>query len=145
MSIDSLIDDFTFLDQWEDRYRFVIELGQNLEPLSEAEHSPENKVQGCVSQVWIVSRVESSGDDDQPRLYFRGDSDAHIVRGLIAILLEIYNGKTPADILAIDPKEIFHKLGLDEHLSPQRSNGLYSMVGRVRTDASHHIASATPS
>lgn len=143
MSVDSLIDDFSFLDQWEDRYRFVIELGQNLDPLSEADHSPATKVQGCVSQVWIVSRVDDGGDG-QPRLYFRGDSDAHIVRGLIAILLEIYNGKTPEDILAIDPKAIFHQLGLDEHLSPQRSNGLYSMVNRIRADAATYIAGATP-
>ncbi|HUD52597.1 SufE family protein [Parvibaculum sp.] len=133
MSIESLIEDFAFLDDWEDRYRYVIELGRELEPLSEAEHAPENKVQGCASQVWLVS--EARRETGETHLVFRGDSDAHIVRGLIAILLRIYSGHTPEEILAIDAKDIFMKLGLNEHLSPQRSNGLYSMVGRIQADA----------
>lgn len=133
MSIEDLIADFSFLDDWEERYRYVIELGRELAPLSAEEHSPENKVQGCVSQVWLVT--EPRADTDGTHLIFRGDSDAHIVRGLIAILLRIYSGKTPAEILAIDAKEIMAKLGLNEHLSPQRSNGLFSMVGRIQRDA----------
>lgn len=133
MSTESLIEDFAFLDDWEDRYRYVIELGRELEPLSEAEHAPENKVQGCASQVWLVS--EARRETGATYLVFRGDSDAHIVRGLIAILLRIYSGHTPEEILAIDAKDIFMKLGLNEHLSPQRSNGLYSMVGRIQADA----------
>lgn len=133
MSTESLIEDFAFLDDWEDRYRYVIELGRELEPLSEDEHAPENKVQGCASQVWIVS--ETRREAGKTHIVFRGDSDAHIVRGLIAILLRIYSGHTPEEILAIDAKDIFMKLGLNEHLSPQRSNGLYSMVGRIQADA----------
>lgn len=140
MSIESLIEDFSFLDEWEDRYRYVIELGRELAPLSEAEHSPANKVQGCVSQVWLVTEVDTS--DTGPRLVFRGDSDAHIVRGLIAILLRIYSGKTPEEILATEARPILEKLGLNEHLSPQRSNGLYSMVGRIQNDARAQLAQA---
>ena len=137
MSIQDLIDDFAFLDDWEERYRYVIELGRELEPLSEAEHSAGNKVQGCVSQVWLVSEVRP-GPDGTPSLRFRGDSDAHIVRGLIAILMRLYSGHTPAEILAAEPRAVFAKLGLDEHLTPQRSNGLYSMVARIEADAKAH-------
>jgi len=140
MSIESLIEDFSFLDDWEERYRYVIELGRELDPLSAEEHAPANKVQGCVSQVWLVSEARPAADGRH--LVFRGDSDAHIVRGLIAILMRIYSGRTPAEILAIDPKSIFTRLGLDEHLSPQRSNGLYSMVGRIQADAKAELASA---
>ncbi len=140
MSIEDLIADFSFLDDWEERYRYVIELGRELEPLSAEEHSPENKVQGCVSQVWLVT--EPHAEADGTHLVFRGDSDAHIVRGLIAILLRIYSGKTPTEILAVDAKEIMAKLGLNEHLSPQRSNGLYSMVGRIQRDARAFSAAA---
>jgi cysteine desulfuration protein SufE len=138
MSIESLIEDFSFLDDWEERYRYVIELGKELEPLSAEEHSATNKVQGCVSQVWLVG--EQRKESDGPHLKFRGDSDAFIVRGLIAILLRIYSGKTAAEILATDAREIFEKLGLNEHLSPQRSNGLYSMVERVKADATAQLA-----
>ncbi|WP_420561252.1 SufE family protein [Tepidicaulis sp.] len=142
MSIESLLEDFAFLDDWEDRYRYVIELGKGLAPLSEAEHNSETKVQGCVSQVWLVSEVAE--EQGKITVLFRGDSDAHIVKGLIAILLEMYSGKSPEEILAIDAKEVFSKLGLDEHLSPQRSNGLYSMVNRARADATAAIAGAQP-
>lgn len=133
MSTDDLIEDFSFLDDWEDRYRYVIELGKELAPLSDEEHSAANKVQGCVSQVWLVT--EAQADSDDTVVNFRGDSDAFIVRGLIAIVLRIYSGKKPQDILALDARDIFEKLGLNEHLSPQRSNGLYSMVERVKADA----------
>ena len=134
MSIQDLVDDFEFLDEWEDRYRYVIELGKELEPLSEAEHSPANKVEGCVSQVWLVSELhkDSSG---ATTVHFRGDSDAHIVRGLIAILLDLYSDRSPADILAFDARAAFEQLGLGEHLTPQRSNGFYAMVQRIRDDA----------
>lgn len=139
MSIEDLIADFSFLEDWEERYRYVIELGRELAPLTAEEHSPENKVQGCVSQVWLVT--EPHAETDGVHLVFRGDSDAHIVRGLIAILLRLYSGKTPAEILAIDAKDVMARLGLNEHLSPQRSNGLFSMVGRIQRDA--HTAEAT--
>lgn len=142
MSIQDLIDDFSFLDDWEDRYRYVIELGRDLEPLSEAEHSAANKVEGCVSRVWLVSELRTD-EAGARRLWFRGDSDAHIVRGLIAILMRLYAGKTPAGILDIDARTIFGQLGLDEHLTPQRSNGLYSMVGRIQADAKAAADTAT--
>lgn len=134
MSAEELIEDFAFLDDWEERYRYVIELGKELQPLTDAEHSPENKVTGCASQVWLVREIQP-GDNGRPRLVFRGDSDAHIVRGLIAILLRIFSGKTPEEIASIDAREIFRKLGLNEHLSPQRSNGLFSMVARIQAEA----------
>ncbi len=132
MTIEDLISDFAFLEDWEERYKHVIELGKSLEPLEESERTPETKVQGCVSQVWLVTELDG---DSPPRLSFRGTSDAHIVRGLIAILFIIYDGKTPEEILAVDAGAIFSQLGLDEHLSPQRSNGLYAMVNRIRADA----------
>ncbi|MDO9127759.1 SufE family protein [Parvibaculum sp.] len=141
MSIQDLIDDFAFLDEWEERYRYVIELGKDLEPLSEAEHSAENKVPGCVSQVWLVNELRRDANG-RPLLHFRGDSDAHIVRGLVAILMRLYSDKAPADILAVDARAVFQKLGLDEHLTPQRSNGLYSMVARIQSDARAVAATA---
>ncbi len=131
-SIDDLVDNFTFLDDWEDRYRYVIELGKTLPALSEAEHSDANKVRGCASQVWLVSRIVRNGE---VRLTFRGDSDAHIVRGLIAILLAIYSGRTAREIVDMDTEAIFAQIGLREHLTSQRSNGLSSMVARIRADA----------
>lgn len=133
-SIEDIAENFTFLDDWEDRYRYVIELGNALAPLSEAEHSAGNKVRGCASQVWLVSRAEPDGTGG-PLLYFRGDSDAHIVRGLIAILLATYSGKSARDILKLDAEALFSRLGLREHLTQQRSNGLASMVERIRADA----------
>jgi cysteine desulfuration protein SufE len=132
--IEQILDDFEFLDDWEDRYRYVIELGRKLPPFDEAERTAENKVQGCVSQVWLSSDVLADGGDG-PRLVFQGDSDAHIVRGLIAVLFAIFNQHTPEEILKADPSEVFVKLGLREHLTPQRSNGLNSMVERVKRDA----------
>lgn len=133
-SIDEITENFSLLDDWEDRYRYVIELGNELEPLTEAEHSPENKVRGCAIQVWLVSRVEN-GEAGQSLLYFRGDSDAHIVRGLIAILLAIYSGKNPREIASFDAEGLFAEMGLSEHLTQQRSNGLASMIERIRADA----------
>jgi len=134
MSLQSLLDDFSLFDDWEDRYRYIIELGGTLAPLSEAEHSDAYKVPGCVSQVWLVSEVH--GD----KLVFRGDSDAHIVRGLVAIVLDLFSQKTAADILSVDAKGAFEQLGLSEHLTPQRSNGFQAMVQRIRNDAAAALA-----
>jgi cysteine desulfuration protein SufE len=135
MTLDDIFSDFEFLDEWEDRYRYVIELGKKLEPLAETSRTAENKVQGCASQVWLATRLEDTGNAQGPVLHFTGDSDAHIVRGLIFILFAIYSGKTAQDILDTDAQEIFLRLGLKEHLTPQRSNGFASMVERIRADA----------
>ena len=131
-SFEEILADFELLDEWEDRYRYVIELGRKLKPLPDEERNAENKVQGCVSQVWLSTAVEQDG---VPRLTFVGDSDAHIVRGLVAILFAIYSGKTADEILSIDANETLGRLHLSEHLTPQRSNGLMAMVKRIRSDA----------
>lgn len=135
MTIDEISADFELLDDWEDRYRYVIELGKSLEPLPDAARTAENKVQGCVSQVWLDTQIETGGNGQPPRLRFAGDSDAHIVRGLIAILFAIYSGKTADEILKIDAQDTFLRLGLKDHLTPQRSNGFAAMVERIRKDA----------
>ncbi len=142
MTIDDIRDNFSLLDEWDDRYRYVIELGRTLAPMPEADHSPENKVQGCASQVWLARSV-ARDDKGEPVLSFLGDSDAHIVRGLIAILLTLYSGHTARDILATDAIAVFDELGFREHLTPQRSNGLRSMVERIRADARETLASAS--
>lgn len=139
MAIDQIIDDFAFLDDWEDRYRYVIELGRKLPDFPDALRQDANKVTGCVSQVWLVTTPETA-NGSAGVLRFSGDSDAMIVRGLIAILLEIYSGRSPQEILAIDAAAIFERLGLRDHLTPQRSNGLNSMVGRIRHDAEQFLA-----
>ena len=125
-----LRDEFDLLGDWEERYRYVIEMGKDLAPLTDAERGEANKVRGCASQVWLVTEPQADG-----ALAFRGDSDAHIVRGLIAILLRLYSGHAPAEILAFDAKAAFDGLGLAGALSVQRSNGLASMVARIRRDA----------
>ncbi|HSD92845.1 MAG TPA: SufE family protein [Methyloceanibacter sp.] len=140
-SFDDILADFELLEDWEDRYRYVIELGRKLEPLPEAERTPTNKVQGCVSQVWLATTVDKSGA--APRLSFIGDSDAHIVRGLIAILFALYSGKTAEDIVGIDAAQRLGELHLKEHLTPQRSNGLMAMVKRIRADAEQSLTSPT--
>ena len=134
MSLETIQSDFALLDDWEDRYRYVIELGRALPPLAETERNEATKVRGCASQVWLVSERPGGASPDTP-LRFRGESDAHIVRGLIAILLAIYDDKTPREILAIDAQAIFAGLGLRDHLTPQRSNGLASMIERIKADA----------
>lgn len=136
--IDSIRDDLAFLDDWEERYRYIIDLGRTLAPLSEAELAETNKVRGCASQVWLVSNVHRDGG--APRLTFRGDSDAHIVKGLVALALALYSGKTAAEILATDAQAFFAEIGLKEHLTPQRSNGLASMVERIKADARQALA-----
>jgi cysteine desulfuration protein SufE len=140
--IGDIIDNFSVLDDWDDRYRYLIELGRELPPLAEAAHNDANKVQGCASQVWLDTRVRPNGASG-PVLTFAGDSDAHIVRGLIAILFAIYSGKAAKDILASDALALFERLGLREHLTPQRSNGFRSMVERIRSDARAALATAT--
>lgn len=137
--IDSIRDDLAFLDDWDERYRYIIDLGRTLAPLSEAEHSDANKVRGCASQVWLVSAIEREGNAS-PRLLFRGDSDAHIVKGLVALALALFSGKSADDILAIDAQGVFAAIGLKDHLTPQRSNGLASMVERIRADARQALA-----
>ena len=141
MTIDEIRDNFELLDEWDDRYRYVIELGRTLEPLPEEEHSAANKVQGCVSQVWLSKRVDRS--QSEPRIVYRGDSDAHIVRGLVAIVLALYSGRTPKQILDTDALAVFEEFGFREHLTPQRSNGLRSMVERIKTDAREALAAAS--
>ncbi|HZP79642.1 MAG TPA: SufE family protein [Pseudolabrys sp.] len=138
-TIDEITDNFSLLDEWDDRYRYVIELGRMLEPLPEAAHNEANKVRGCASQVWLLTEVKPDGSGG-PVLSFRGDSDAHIVRGLIAILFALYSGKTAKQILDADALALFDKMGLREHLTPQRSNGLRSMVERIRADARAALA-----
>jgi len=140
--IDEIIDNFAVLDDWDDRYRYLIELGRELPPLAEAAHSDANKVQGCASQVWLDTRVRRDGADG-PVLTFAGDSDAHIVRGLIAILFAIFSGRRAKDILAADALALFERMGLREHLTPQRSNGFRSMVERIRADARGAVTAAT--
>ncbi|MFD2182541.1 SufE family protein [Rhodoplanes azumiensis] len=139
MTLDEILDNFALLDDWDDRYRYIIELGRTLTPLPEADHVEANKVQGCASQVWLTTQVRPDGADG-PVLSFVGDSDAHIVRGLIAILFSLYSDKPAKEILAIEPATIFETLGLKEHLTPQRSNGLKSMVARIRRDAEAALA-----
>ena len=134
MTIDEITENFEVLDEWDDRYRYVIELGRMLAPFPETARTETNKVQGCASQVWLITDVQRDGAAG-PVLRFVGDSDAHIVRGLIAILFAIYSGKPAQDILQADALDLFDRLGLREHLTPQRSNGLKSMVGRIREDA----------
>jgi len=140
-TIDEIVENFTLLDQWDDRYRYVIELGRALPPLAESAHIEANKVQGCASQVWLLSHVAPDGAAG-PVLTFEGDSDAHIVRGLVAILLALYSGKPARDILATDAIALFDRIGLRENLTPQRSNGLRSMVERIRAEANAALVAA---
>lgn len=140
--IDEIVDNFTLLEQWDDRYRYVIELGRTLPLLPESAYSNANKVRGCASQVWLLTHVNPDGAGG-PVLTFDGDSDAHIVRGLIAILLALYSGKHAREILQTDALALFDRIGLRENLTPQRSNGLRSMVERIKADAKAALAPAT--
>jgi cysteine desulfuration protein SufE len=141
MTIDEIIENFALLDDWDERYRYVIELGRGLAALPESERTETNKVQGCASQVWFASRARPNGAGG-PVLSFIGDSDAHIVRGLIAILFALYSDKPAREILETDAIAVFDRLGLREHLTPQRSNGFRSMVERIRADARAALAPA---
>lgn len=138
--LQSIIDDFELIDDWEDRYRYVIDLGRTLDPLPEEAHNEANKVHGCASQVWLQTHVADGADG--PVLNFLADSDAHIVRGLVAIILSIYSGHHARDILETDALAIFRQLGLIEHLTPQRSNGVRAMVERIRREASAALTAA---
>jgi cysteine desulfuration protein SufE len=133
-AFDDIRDDFALLEDWEDRYRYVIELGQGLEPLAAEAHNDANKVRGCVSQVWLEQerRADAAG---RIILHFRGDSDSHLVRGLIAIAMALFSDRPPWEILATDAHGAFSSLGLEQHLTPQRSNGVRAMIERIRADA----------
>ena len=139
--IDEIVENFELLDEWDDRYRYVIELGRTLSPLADSAHVDANKVQGCASQVWLLTHVKPNGSSG-PVLTFEGDSDAHIVRGLIAVLFALYSGKGAKHILSTDAVALFEKLGLRDHLTPQRSNGFRAMVDRIRRDANTALATA---
>ena len=140
-TIDEIIENFELLDEWDDRYRYVIELGRTLAPLPESAHINANKVQGCASQVWLITEVKPNGAGG-PVLTFAADSDAHIVRGLIAILFALYSGKSAREILNTDALVLFERMGLRENLTPQRTNGLRSMVERIRAEANAALATA---
>lgn len=139
--IDDIVENFALLDEWDDRYRYVIELGRALPPMPESGHTEANKVQGCASQVWLTTDIEANGADG-PVMTFQGDSDAHIVRGLVAVLIALYSGKSASEILKTDALALFDRIGLRENLTPQRSNGLRSMVERVRAEAAAALAAA---
>jgi len=139
LTIDEITENFSLLDDWDDRYRYVIELGRSLPPFPEEARTESNKVQGCASQVWLTTRMQPNGAHG-PVMTFLADSDAHIVRGLIAILFALYSGKAAREILSIDSLGVFDRLGLRENLTPQRSNGLRSMVERIRSEANAALA-----
>ena len=139
--IEVIMDNFSVLEDWDDRYRYLIELGRELPPLAASAHNDANKVQGCASQVWLETDVRPNGAAG-PVLSFSGDSDAHLVRGLIAILFAIFSGKAARDILSTDALVLFERMGLREHLTPQRSNGFRAMVERIRTEANAALAGA---
>ncbi len=139
--IEDIRGDFAILDDWEDRYRYVIDLGRTLEPLSEAAHNDVNKVRGCVSQVWL-EMTPAPGPNGEPILLYRGDSDSHLVRGLVAIAIALFSGRTAREILATDALGLFRELGLEQHLTPQRSNGVRAMIERIRSDAAAAMQSA---
>lgn len=140
-TIDAIEQNFAFLDDWEDRYRYVIELGRELDPLPAEAHSEANRVKGCASQVWLETRVEGEAGD--PSLHFAGDSDAHIVKGLVTIILALYSGRKASAILATDAASVLKRLGLDAHLTPQRSNGVRAMVDRIKRDAESAMQGAS--
>ncbi len=137
-AFDEIAETFDFLDDWEDRYRHVIDMGKAMPPLEEALRVPATKVDGCASQVWIVPEVEGAGPE--AILHFRGESDAMIVRGLIAVLHAMYAGLTMREVLQVDARGELGRLGLNDHLSAQRSNGLSAMVGRIRAIAETQLA-----
>jgi cysteine desulfuration protein SufE len=133
MDLNEIVDNFELLEDWEDRYRYLIELGRELEPLPEIAHTDVNKVRGCASQVWVETTVDRDGTE--PRITLKGDSDAHIVRGLITLVFAVYSGHTTREIVDTDIQPLFEKLGFSAHLTPQRSNGVRAMVERIKSDA----------
>ena len=139
MNVDQLVENFEMLGPWEERYRYLIELGRKLPPLPEAEKTEASKVRGCMSQVWLTARVEPG---PPPTLDLRGDSDAHIVKGLIALLFKLYAGRTPREVLALDARSVFERLGLENHITMNRRNGFYAMVERIRALAENAATAA---
>ena len=133
MTLDEIVENFELLDEMDDRYRYLIELGRDLEPLDEAAHNEDNKVRGCASQVWVDTRATGSGDD--LRLHLRGDSDAHIVKGLIRLVFAQYNDRAPSEIVETDIDPLFERLGMSQHITRQRTNGVRAMVDRIKADA----------
>lgn len=131
-AIDELADELALLPDWEERIAYVIDMARTLEPLRPEERNESTRVRGCVSQVWLVSERRPEAPE---KLYFRGDSDAHLVRGEIGMLLRVFSGRTPAEILSVDPKALFERLGLKDALTMQRSNGLFAMIGRIQQQA----------
>ncbi len=140
MDIEELVDNLELLEDWEERYRYLIELGRKLPPLPDDQHTEQNKVRGCMSQVWMFPQVDDR--TSPPTLHFLADSDAHIVKGLIAVLVVVYSGKTAQEILDIDIHAVFTRLGLEKHITPNRRNGFFSMVGRIQDLARTSLASA---
>ena len=138
MTLDEIVENFELLDEMDDRYRYLIELGRDLEPLDEAAHNDDNKVRGCASQVWVTATVTGSGDD--LRLHLRGDSDAHIVKGLIRLVFAQYGDRRPAEIVVTDIEPLFERLGMSQHITRQRTNGVRAMVERIKSDARHAMA-----
>jgi len=128
-AIAALEDEFTLFSDWEERFAYLIDLGRALPPLAQMERNETNKVRGCASQVWLVS------ENADGRLHFRGDSDAFLVKGLVAVILRVFSGRTPAEIISVDPKALAKRLGLSDALTAQRSNGLFSMIERIRREA----------
>ena len=131
-TIAAIADDFALLPDWEERISYLIELGRELPPLANSERNDATRVRGCASQVWLVSELRPG---EPGKLFFRGESDAHLVRGEIALLLRVFSGRTPAEILSVDAAALFDRLGLKQALTPQRSNGLFSMIARIQNAA----------
>jgi cysteine desulfuration protein SufE len=138
--IDEIVSNFELLDEWDERYRYLIELGRLMPPLPKDAYRDENKVRGCASQVWLETRIDHP--NGAPVLHLRGDSDAHIVRGLVALMIALYSGKSAPEVLETDSLGLFRELGLAQHLTPQRSNGVRSLVERIRSDARAALAVA---
>ncbi len=139
-NLEEILDNMEFLENWEDKYKYIIELGQSINNFDDALKNNSTKVNGCLSQVWLYSKINQNKNGEKV-LNFVGDSDAFIVKGLIAILIAIYSEKKPSEILDIKHEDIFTKFGLQNHLSPQRSNGLFSMIQRIKDDAHDSIIS----
>ena len=137
MSFNNIIDDFEYLESWEDKYKYIIDMGSSLAALKSNDYNDDNKVEGCASQVWLV--VEENSKQGKTILKFKGDSDAFIVKGLIAIIFALFSEKTPSEILEIDPMSELKKLNLEENISQQRSNGLTAMINRVFSEAKKRI------
>ncbi len=128
-TIDDVLETFEFLDDWEDKYKYIIDLGRHLPEFDEKYMTEENRVHGCTSRVWLVHQLVDGN------VMFKGESDAHIVRGLVAVLLMVFSGKPPSEILNTEPRDTLDRMGLEKHLSPMRTNGLFSMVKKIKTIA----------